>query len=159
MKRTIVLLFLAAAIIAVDARPARADVTAFFGLAPTPAFRTARGFSVGLNMLIVGFEFEWANTGERTSEGAPGMSTRMFNGVLLTPTGSTQLYLSAGFGWFSETLGPLKETGIASNFGGGVKVKLLGPIRGRVDFRVFRLNDSAIQRNPVRIYAGLNIPF
>jgi hypothetical protein len=110
-------------------------------------------------MLIVGFEFEWANTGERTSEGAPGMSTRMFNGVLLTPTGSTQLYLSAGFGWFSETLGPLKETGIASNFGGGVKVKLLGPIRGRVDFRVFRLNDSAIQRNPVRIYAGLNIPF
>jgi hypothetical protein len=159
MKRTSVLLLVTGALLLADARPAHADATAFLGLSPSPATRAARGFAVGINMLIVGFEFEWASISERTGSEAPGMSTKMFNGMIVTPTGSTQLYVTAGVGWFSETLAGQKESGFATNVGGGIKVKLAGPIRGRLDLRVFRLGDDAVVRNPVRIYAGLNIAF
>jgi hypothetical protein len=159
MTRTPTVLILTGILLAASATPAHADVTAFFGLAPTPALRTTRGWSIGLDMLIVGGEFEWASVNERTSEDAPGLSTKMFNGLLVTPTGSTQLYLSAGVGWFTETLGTQKESGFATNVGGGVKVKLLGPVRARVDMRIFRLNDDAVTKTPLRIYAGLNVRF
>ena len=35
-----------------------ADLTAFLGVTPTPNSRPARGFAVGMGLLIVGFEFE-----------------------------------------------------------------------------------------------------
>lgn len=159
MTRTPAILLLTGLLLVVGARPAHADVTAFFGLAPTPALRTTRGFAIGIDMLIFGAEFEWASINERLSEDAPGLNTRMFNGMVITPTGGTQLYLSAGVGWFTETLGTTRDTGFGSNVGGGVKVQLLGPFRLRVDMRVFRLNDDSISRNPVRIYAGFNVRF
>ena len=159
MTRTPAVLLLTGLMLVAGAQPAYADVTGFWGLAPTPALRTTRGFAIGFDMLIVGVEFEWASINERLSEDAPGLSTKMFNGMLVTPTGSTQLYLSAGAGWFNESLGTAEESGFATNVGGGVKAKLLGPIRLRVDMRIFRLNDDAVTKTPLRIYAGLNIRF
>ncbi len=42
--------------------PAFADITAFLGVNPTPLSRPVKGFAVGLGWLIVGFEFEYADT-------------------------------------------------------------------------------------------------
>ena len=42
------------------ASPARADITAFLGLSPTPENHFVRGFSGGVSLIIVGFEFEYA---------------------------------------------------------------------------------------------------
>ena len=41
---------------------ASADITAFFGVNRTPANRVLTGFSGGIGLLIVAFEFEYANT-------------------------------------------------------------------------------------------------
>ncbi len=55
---------LACAFLAATAAPARADITAFIGLSPTPDNHSVKGFSVGVGLLIVGFEFEYANLSE-----------------------------------------------------------------------------------------------
>lgn len=159
MKRATLLLAVAVTGLLVEARPASADVTAFLGLSPTPVTRAARGWALGISMIVVGFEFEFADTVEKFEEAAPGLSTKMFNGLLITPTGSTQLYLTAGGGWYTETLGSAKESGFATNIGGGLKIKLAGPVRLRVDFRIFHLNNEALHQNPKRVYAGVAIGF
>jgi hypothetical protein len=43
------------------------------------------------------------------------------------------------------------------NTGGGVKVSLAGPLRLRVDYRVFKLGSGALYSPAHRIYAGLNL--
>ena len=43
---------------------AYADLTAFLGVNPTPVNRPVRGFAIGAGLLIVGFEFEYANTSD-----------------------------------------------------------------------------------------------
>ncbi len=53
--------------LAASASPARADITAFLGLSPTPNNHSVKGFSVGVGLLIVGFEFEYANLSEDDS--------------------------------------------------------------------------------------------
>jgi hypothetical protein len=40
-----------------------------------------------------------------------------------------------------------------------VKVTLAGPIRLRVDYRVFKLGSGALYTPAHRIYAGLNLKF
>ena len=49
--------------------------------------------------------------------------------------------------------------GIGFNTGGGVKVSLAGPIRLRVDYRVFKLGSGALHSPTHRFYAGLNLKF
>ena len=44
------------------ATPAFADITAFIGANTTPSNRQVRGLAVGIGLLVVGFEFELANT-------------------------------------------------------------------------------------------------
>jgi hypothetical protein len=159
MKRTT--LVLASALAALVALPAsaRADVTAFLGLTTSPKSRATRGGSVGINLLVVGFEFEYSRAVEDAAAGAPGLTTSMFNVAVITPTGDTQLYLTAGGGIFRERVGSETETQIGTNFGGGLKLGLFGPIRLRLDYRVFDLRGTPRFRNPQRFYAGLNIPF
>ncbi len=62
-----------------------ADVTAFLGTNPTPSNRVVKGFSGGIGLVIVGFEFEYARTREDLDELAPSLRTYMFNGLLQTP--------------------------------------------------------------------------
>ena len=88
-------LALVTGLLLMPSRRAEADVTAFLGFSPTPATHATKGFALGLNLLIVGFEIEYAHTSERIEAAAPGLHTGMINGLIQTPT-RTQLYLTAG---------------------------------------------------------------
>ena len=123
------------------ASPAFADATAFLGTTSTPANRQARGFALGIGLLVVGFEFEYASTAEEPEDAAPGLRTGMGNVLLQTPFAvfGMQPYFTTGGGVYRETLGTLSETQFGINSGGGVKVSLLGPVRARIDYRVFHL--------------------
>jgi opacity protein-like surface antigen len=153
----------AALILTVLAWPstASADVTAFLGVNPTPANRPVRGLSAGLGLVIVGFEVEYANTSEDALELAPELRTFMFNGLVQTPfpIGGIQFYGTAGGGIFRETLSGDSETNVGVNVGGGVKMTLAGPLRLRLDYRVFTLRGSPRHSKPQRFYAGLNLKF
>ena len=76
---------LACAFLAATAVPARADITAFLGLSPTPDNHSVKGFGVGVGLLIVGFEFEYSNLSEDTFEQLPGLKTYAGNVLVQTP--------------------------------------------------------------------------
>ncbi|MDE3155667.1 MAG: outer membrane beta-barrel protein [Acidobacteriota bacterium] len=142
-------------------RPAFADVTAFIGASPTPASRQARGVAIGMSLVVVGFEFEYSSLVEDTTQAAPGLQTGMGNVLLQTPSPilGFRPYATAGAGLYHETLGAVSNTGFGTNVGAGVKVSLVGPLRLRVDYRLFNLAGNALQPHPQRIYAGLNLSF
>jgi hypothetical protein len=154
-------LLVAMALLATTATPARADITAFLGLSPTPERHTVKGFSGGLSLIIVGFEFEYANLGEDTLEGLPSLKTYSGNVLLQTPVElkGTQFYGTAGAGGYQESLGGADETHFGLNFGGGVKIRVLGPVRLRLDYRVFRLKGEPLYPTYQRFYAGANLAF
>jgi hypothetical protein len=159
MKRITYLVAAAVALVAVHPVPASADVTGFLGLTTSPSTRPARGFAVGINLLIVGFEFEYSKTSEDAVKVSPSLTTGMFNGLLMTPTGGTQLYVTVGGGVFRERFGALGETNFGTNIGGGIKIGLFGPIRLRLDYRIYNLRGTPRYNTPQRFYAGINIPF
>ena len=140
---------------------ASADFTAFLGVNPTPSSRVVRGLSLGVGLVIVGFEFEYANTSEDLDEVAPGLRTVMFNGLVQTPVpiAGMQFYATAGGGGYRETLNDISETHVGINVGGGVKMTLAGPLRLRLDYRVFTLQGDPRHSKPQRFYAGLNLKF
>lgn len=146
-------LFLTAA-----ASPARADVTAFLGLSPTPDNHAVRGFAAGVSLLVLGFEFEYSQISEDDVELLPGLKTYSGNVLVQTPT-TTQLYVTAGAGAYRENLGTAQETHVGINIGGGIKVPLLGPLRVRADYRVFQLRGSPIHSTYQRLYVGGNLAF
>jgi opacity protein-like surface antigen len=140
---------------------ASADFTAFLGVNPTPSSRVVRGLAGGVGLLIVGFEFEYASTSEDLDELAPALRTFMFNGLVQTPVpiAGMQFYATAGGGGYRETLDAESETHVGINVGGGVKLTLVGPLRLRLDYRVFTLQGEARHPRPQRFYAGLNLKF
>ncbi len=140
---------------------ARADATAFLGTTTTPTNRSARGFAIGFGLLIVGFEFEYSSTTEDPLSGAPSLRAGSFNGLVQTPVeiARMQFYATLGAGIYREVLGSAGETNAAVNTGGGVKISLFGPIRARIDYRVFKLSGSPLYSHPQRIYVGLNLKF
>lgn len=141
-----------------SAAPARADITAFIGLSPTPENHALRGVSAGVSLLVIGFEFEYAQLSEDHDEALPGLKTYSGNVLVQTPT-NTQLYATLGAGGYRENLGPLQETHVGVNIGGGIKIPLMGPIRVRADYRVFQLRGSPIHSTYQRFYVGGNLAF
>jgi opacity protein-like surface antigen len=144
------------------AAPARADITGFLGLAGGPSVRGARGLALGVGLIIVGVEFEYSEIVEDVESGAPRLRTGMVNGLVQTPIpiAGAQFYATAGGGVYTEELGSLSETHVGVNFGGGVKWKLVGPLRLRFDYRLIRLAGSPIAADVVhRFYVGANIKF
>ena len=143
------------------ATPAFADATVFIGNASTPANRPAKGFALGVGLLVVGFEFEYSDASEETNDAAPSLRTGMGNVLLQTPFPvlGLQPYFTTGAGGYRERLGEQQETHIGLNTGGGVKISLLGPIRARVDYRVFKLRGEPLHDTVHRVYAGLNLKF
>ena len=141
--------------------PAWADATAFVGANLTPANRAVKGLSVGAGFLAVSFEFEYAATPADAKATAPSLTTGSGNALLQTPfmIHGFQPYIVAGVGLYRERLGTLTDTGFAPNSGGGVKIALAGPVRLRVDYRVFKLGNGALYSPAHRIYAGLNLKF
>lgn len=164
-RKTAVILVFAAWFLAAGTRPAYADVTAFLGVSPTPSNHSARGFSGGLSLLVVGFEFEYAHITEDELEGLPSLKTWSGNVLVQTPVeiAGTTFYGTVGAGGYREFLshGPLEteETNVATNIGGGAKIKLVGPVRVRFDYRIFKLNGAALNTTYQRFYVGANLKF
>jgi hypothetical protein len=83
----------------------------------------------------------------------------MINGLVQTPT-RTQFYLTGGGGFFRERLAGEGETSFGTNIGGGIKMPLAGPLRLRLDYRVFNLRGAdTLYPHPQRFYVGLNVAF
>jgi opacity protein-like surface antigen len=139
--------------------PAFADITGFIGATTTPANRLVRGLAAGGGLLIVGFEFEYADTTDDPSAAAPSLRTGMGNVLLQSPAPifGFEPYLTTGAGLYHERLGDHVDTSFGLNLGGGVKVTLVGPLRVRVDYRVFRLGSGALYSPAHRVYVGLNV--
>ena len=154
-------LVLALVLLTVIATPASADATLFLASTTTPANRTARGVAFGVGLLVIGFELEFADTGEALLDGAPSLRTGMGNVLLQTPfpVAGLQFYLTTGAGVYRERLDTRQETHMGVNTGGGVKVTLLGPLRVRLDYRVFRLRGEPLFDTVHRVYAGVNLAF
>lgn len=159
MRLPRVLIFTTALLAA--ASPALADATLFIGNTATPSNRSVKGFAFGMSLLIVGFEFEYANTSDDVTTGAPSLTTGMGNVLVQTPGAifGIQPYLTSGGGIYRESLVDQHETQFGSNLGGGVKVSLLGPLRARVDYRAFKLRGSPLYSTVHRLYAGVNLAF
>ena len=159
-------MLLICALLLLFAAPARADLTGFLGATTTPTTRTNGGFAVGTGFLIVAFEFEYSATKEDVTSAAiaPALKTYMFNGLLQTPVpiARTQFYGTIGGGVYHETLStqPLNDqTNFGTNIGGGAKITLAGPLRLRLDYRVFTLHGSPRHTPVQRVYAGINLKF
>ncbi|HKB10512.1 MAG TPA: hypothetical protein VKD69_07655 [Vicinamibacterales bacterium] len=140
---------------------ARADVTAFLGANTTPANRQVRGGALGFGLLVVGVEFEYAFTPDDPTANAPSLKTGTGNLMLQTPFAifGFQPYFTTGGGFYQEELGVRSDSGFTFNTGGGAKISLVGPLRLRVDYRVFKLGSGALDSPAHRIYAGLNLKF
>ena len=153
-------LILATLLVAI-ASPAFADATVFIGSAFNPDNRAVKGFAIGAGILVLGFEFEYAEVSESEENAAPGLRTGMGNVLVQTPfpIAGMQFYATAGGGLYRERLGDQHETHVGANTGGGVKITLAGPIRARVDYRVFKLRGEPLHSVVNRVYAGLNLAF
>ena len=160
MKCSLAVALLVLAVLLGSARKAEADLTFFLGFHASPHTQSVRGASIGVNLLVVGFEFEYALTREDTTPGkeAPGLQTGMANFTVMTPT-NFSIYGTIGGGIYRENFGPSHVTNFATNFGGGVKIPLFGPLKVRVDYRVFALRGSPRVVRWQRLYAGINWAF
>ena len=154
-------LSIATLLVGLSAAPAMADITGFIGTDTTPENRLTSGAAIGLSLLIVGFEFEYSHATQDEPSGSPSLTTGMGNVLLQTPTPifGLQPYVTAGGGLYHEALGSRSDTSFAVNVGGGVKIVLVGPVRLRVDYRVFKLGSDALYTPSHRVYAGLNLAF
>ncbi len=152
---------LAVVLLALASAPARADITGFIGANTTPTNRQVRGVALGIGLLVIGFEAEYAFTPDDVAATAPSLKTGMGNVLLQTPVAfmGFQPYFTTGGGIYREELGRHQDTGFGLNTGGGVKVSLIGPVRLRVDYRGFKLRKGALISPAHRVYAGLNLKF
>ena len=143
------------------AAPAFADATAFIGTTTTPANRPTKGVAVGVGLVIIGFEFEYASASETPEDAAPALRTGMGNVLLQTPfpVAGMQFYVTTGAGLYRESLGERQETHAGFNSGGGAKISLIGPLRARLDYRLFKLRGEPLHSVVHRIYAGVNLAF
>jgi len=141
------------------ATPAFADITGFIGATTTPANRLVKGVAAGGGLIVIGFEFEYADSTDDPAAFAPVLKTGMGNVLLQTPVAifGFQPYFTTGGGIYRERLGAHVDTGVGVNIGGGVKVTLVGPLRLRVDYRMFRLGSDALYSPAHRFYVGLNV--
>jgi len=167
MRRFCLLTSVSCLLLLLSAVPAAADLTGFLGRTTTPVNRLSKGLAIGTGLLIVGFEFEYADTDEdimAPTGVAPALKTFMFNGLLQTPVpiARTQFYGTLGGGVYHETLSLLPDedrTNFGTNVGGGAKITLAGPLRLRLDYRLFSLRGTPRHTNVQRLYAGINLKF
>jgi len=140
---------------------ATADVTAFLGVSPTPGARLARGVAGGGGLVVVGFEVEVARLDEEAATGVPGLTTGMASVMLQTPieVSRVQFYGTSGLGVYRERLGDDTETALAASLGGGLKVRVAGPLKLRLDYRLFRLRGEPRHEVYHRVYAGATLGF
>ena len=112
-------------------------------------------------MVIVGFEFEYSQILEDELEALPSLKTWSGNVLLQTPVEihGVQLYATTGGGGYRERLGEDTVTHVDVNIGGGAKIRIKGPLRVRLDYRIFKLSGEPRFTPYQRFYAGANIAF
>ena len=160
MRRYLAIAAAAVALLALP-QPAGADITAFIGITPTPENRAVRGAALGFGLLVIGFEFEYSSTVEDTTELLPALQTGSGNVLIQTPIeiAGMQFYGTVGGGGYRERLLTQQETHFSTNVGGGAKIRLAGPLRLRLDYRIFRLQGSPLYSTYQRFYVGANLSF
>ncbi len=141
--------------------PAHADVTAFIGSATSPSNRQTTGVAVGMTLVVVGFEFEYATVKEDITAGAPALRTGMANALLQPPAAIMGIrpYITAGVGLYQERAGTQTTTHMGVNSGAGAKISLIGPLGARLDYRVFKLRGTPQTSLVHRISIGANLSF
>jgi opacity protein-like surface antigen len=151
----------ALSVLVCHASEARADITAFLGVSPTPSTRSVRGVAAGGGLVIVGFEIEGFQVRESVADTAPSLTAGTINGLVQTPldVSRMQFYGTAGVGLYRETLGARQETSALASVGGGVKVRLTGPLKLRLDYRLLRLRGAPLHAMYHRVYAGATLGF
>jgi len=162
LRKTIATGLLAVAGLAATPSVASADITAFLGVGHRPETRAAKGAAFGVSLIAVGFEVEYSDISEKDTADAlaPRLRTGMVNAIVQTPTSGAQLYATAGVGLYRENLrADFQETNTAFNIGGGLKMGLFGPVKLRVDYRMFTLRGAPTEKTVHRVYAGLNTSF
>lgn len=146
---------------------ARADATVLVGLTSVEGLRPSFAWSFSYRPSAVGVEVEYLSTkpGDYTAGG-------VFASVIVQPVtiSNMQIFVLGGVGVWGEGVEGGKRTGLlgAANVGGGVLVGLVGPLRLRLDYRLFRLGEvskeeigaiSPSRKHPQRIAAGLYFRF
>lgn len=150
---------------------ARGDATVLVGLTYVDALRPSYGFSFGYRPSVVGFEIEYLGTFGQTTPGDYSAGG-IFASVIVQPVtiSHVQIFAVGGFGAWGEGFAGGKRTGVlnAGNVGGGVLVGLAGPLKLRLDYRLFLLGEVAeaevgaiapSRKHPQRIAAGLHFAF
>jgi len=147
--------------LAAVATPAYADATVFIGSATSPSNRQTTGVAVGMTLVVVGFEFEYATVKEDLATGAPDLRTGMVSAFLQPPTALMGIrpYVISGVGLYQERAGAFTTTQVAFSSGGGARVSLIGPLGARADYRVFKLRGTPQTSLVHRIYIGANLSF
>ena len=155
------------ALVIMNPLSARADGTVLVGLTSVDALRPSFGFSFGYRPSAVGVEVEYLSTfpGDYSAGG-------IFASVIVQPVtiSNVQIFAVGGVGVWGEGFAGGKRTGVlnAGNVGGGVLVALAGPVRLRLDYRLFLLGEvseaevgaiAPSRKHPQRIAAGLHFAF
>ena len=98
----------------------------------------------------------------------PSVRTVMFNGLVQTPRGivpKVQLYATIGGATTGSATSrwTCRTPALGPTSGGGVKIDLVGPLRLRLDYRIFKLTDTVrargLEATSQRFYAGANLAF
>ena len=160
-RATLVMAFL---LVLSPVHPAFADATAFIGAHTNPERQQVRGFAGGFSLIVIGFEGEYATAGEDETDALP--SLQIFSGNVFAqtpvPIFGIRPYFTTGVGAYREEIDAIDhaETNVAFNTGGGAKISLIGPLRVRLDYRVFKLRGDPRRDSVVhRVYAGINLAF
>lgn len=130
---------------------------------PRPAFGVAFGHAPS----VAGFEIEYLATlgGKSADHSAAGA---ILGNLIVQPVevGNLQPYAIFGFGIWGESFADGTGTGamFAKDIGGGIKFRIAGRLRLRLDYRLFLLGDPEGTRlpstkRPQRISAGLHVAF
>ena len=85
MRHPLIAASLVTIVTALSPALAHADATLFVGANTSPANRTAKGFAIGAGLLVVAFEFEYSDTTDDVTAGAPSLKTGVGNMLLQSP--------------------------------------------------------------------------
>lgn len=118
-----------------------------------------------MGLVIVAFEFEAAHTSADIGQATPALTTGSVNVLLQTPIeiSRLQFYATTGGTVYRESLDdprdPRRETHVGANVGGGLKMRVAGPLKLRMDYRLFRLRGTPLQPTAHRFYTGATLAF
>lgn len=167
MRRRLIRIAVVGALMLPSPVSAQATGTVLLGLMTVDGPRRSLGVAFGYSS-VAGFEIEY--TGALGGESADRSSVGgIFGNAIVHPMtiGNLQFFVIGGFGMWGEKFADGTGTGLlsATDFGGGLKIKIIERLRMRVDYRIFLLGDpeetSVVPstKRPQRLSAGLHLVF